>query len=217
MNMDALFGFLLDNYPFIGSAVVLAVFVWFVAGYHNWIRDTRNRVEGLPCDENGKKLDALVVKMDEYGNKIDSIGIGFENLCRELVRKEVINPVSYLQRYSPYKITETGQRLLEATGAKECVDANIEYFIDAIEVLNPQTAYDVEECCGMVIEKSIPKPIFKKIKDYVYASPGIIVGEMRVDISMKDVISVMRVYLRDKYLEIHSDLQPETAPELLVF
>ena len=217
--MEVITNFISEHYPIIGlvlALLVIAVVATFkIAVYHASIQNTKQKVDDLPCDGHAKSLgeqDKTLARqekaIDEHKVKINDISVWIMNKDKSMI------PV-FMNKQSPYYLNPAGIALLNASGGKECVDENIDFFITELEKLEPQTAYDVEAYSNRVLFDCSYSVIFKNIKDYVYVAPLMNVGGQKIEISLFNVISVTSLYLRDKYLELYPDLIPEINVEAL--
>jgi len=207
--MGSLFKFISEQYPTIGVIIVVSVIVFLAAKYHFSIQHTKKKVDELPCDAHGKKLDVLEQKIDNHTEKLDKIGSSLEIICKALVVKKIIDPLPMLQKFSPYSLTEAGKKLLEMSGGKACIDSNLDFFITKIEEMSPQTAYDAEKFAESAIWRNADNPIFNGIKDYIFLAPEILtIDGVEMITSMYNVKIAMSIYLRDKYFEVHPELLP---------
>ena len=216
--MDSILSFLGSNYPIIGMILLGAYIVYKLSMYHVSIQITKKKVDHLPCDTNSKKIDKLEMTLvslpcEKHTQKIDEHNLNFENLRDILIEMQGIKKNKRVQtllfnRFSPYTLSDTGQKYLEITGGKECIETNISLFIAELDKMQPQTAYDVEDYSERILIRYSGNTIFKKIKDYVYVTPLVDIDGENVEVSLPDVVSVMNLYLRDKYLELHPELIP---------
>ena len=225
--METILNFLSSNYPMIGIFVVAAFIGGYVHKYHASIQSTKKKVDNLPCDENSKKIEEHELKLsslpcEQHSQKLTEHSQSFEYLREILIGafgtskdKQKKLQISVFNRLSPFTLSDIGQKYLATTCGKECIDTNTEFFISELEKMQPQTAYDVEDYSERVLFRNTGSPMFKKIKDFVYLVPHLNIDGEKVDVSLPDVISVMGIYLRDKYLNLHPELIPEltTIPE----
>ena len=112
----------------------------------------------------------------------------------------MIDPVSLMQKFGPYRLTEDGEKHLLASGGKACIDINLDFFILELEKANPKTAYDAEKEATNVLYDNSDKQFFNGIKDYVFLDPE--------GITLTATILAMSIYLRDKYFEKHPEILP---------
>ncbi|HCC51480.1 MAG TPA: hypothetical protein DEQ30_04990 [Porphyromonadaceae bacterium] len=131
--------------------------------------------------------------------------------------KKMIN--TFVRKNSPYVITGIGKQLLEESGGKKAMDDNIDFFMKELEIINPKTPYDVEDQSINTVFRNMGNEIFNPVKNFIYYSPDKMeridpdTGKTReIEISFPVLLNVMGIYLRDKYMERHPDI--EDMPEL---
>ncbi len=103
---------------------------------------------------------------------------------------------------SPITLTDIGKSVLEQSGGKDYIDKHQITLIQEMENENLETALDVQNYSSSLLFLKTEIDGFKYIKDWVYNNP---VFE-NINITMAEIIKVMAVYLRDKYLEKHTNL-----------
>jgi len=158
--------------------------------------------------EHSRKLDKFENNFVEVKKDIASINESSRDMRKilteigsALINKKMLDPVLLLQKLSPYRLTEDGEKHLIACGGKTCIDNNLDLFILELEKINPQTAYDVEKEALNVLYANSDKQFFNTIKDYVFLDPN--------GITLSTTILVMSIYLRDKYFEKYPEILPD--------
>jgi hypothetical protein len=108
---------------------------------------------------------------------------------------------------SPTTLTEAGWEFLRISGAQECVNNDLDFFISELDRMRPSLPYDVEEGARHVLLTNTGRETFNNIKDYIYYSPETInINGVEVEVSLMSIIFVMGIYLRDKYLDAHPEI-----------
>jgi hypothetical protein len=141
----------------------------------------------------------------------------FKEKFEEQDKKNIIHDDKFTDMYekfwgitkvnSPKVLTDTGLELLIISGGKDCIDKNKEFFIQEVEKYNPTHPYDVEKISYRVINIYSTDPIYNEIKSFIYLSPKEMeLAGNKVPIDTTIISIVMGVYLRDFYLEKHSEL-----------
>jgi hypothetical protein len=162
------------------------------------------KVAALPCDDHKEAIFNFRQTANQFDFKLDIFKNSFDAAIQSMIAS----------RKSPYTLTEAGEKFLELSGGKKCVDENIDYFISELRQTKPQTAYDVEINARAVLINNKGERFFNPIKDYVYVAPKTInIDGVDVNTSFVNVILSMELYLRDKYLELHPELIPEAIAE----
>jgi len=230
---EKLFDIIKDKYPEIGIAILLiiaiAYVVWKIRDFIDSHKDVKNKVNNLPCDKHSEKLnsisslsekldnlpcdkhneDILIVKQNSV--KLDDITSSIRKIEEWIMRRDVKAMDDLVRKCSPYALTDVGIILLSQSKAKECVDTNLDYLINLLELTNSKTAYDVEKNSLIVLTDIINEDIFNDIKDFVYNSPEYIEIEtsdssQMVEIDLNRILMIMSIYLRDKYFEKHKEI-----------
>lgn len=170
-----------------------------------------SKLEALPCsahadrhDTHEKRMnesDALLHKMEGQLELLVSNSIGKSN-------KKIRNHsgYSFSAKHSPRVLNENGISLLQDCGGNEFLKQYTDYFISKIETLKPKTALDVEELALAVLQTSTSDDMFIPIKNWVYNAP---MRELHYpdgtsksqEITLEDILFVMSIPLRDRYLE----------------
>ena len=82
-----------------------------------------------------------------------------------------------------------------------------------LEERNPQTPLDVEDNAYNVLMQNLSNPVFNPVKNYIYYQPERVTlkdeagKDVTVDISFLILIRLMSIDLRDRYLELHPELE----------
>jgi len=113
-----------------------------------------------------------------------------------------IQPVGYVQTFSPVQLTVIGKDLLEKSGAKQIVDDKYSEWKGILTKNNPKTAYDVQERASEIIAEKENDPIMAPVKDYAYKNPKL----NDKPLELGDIQRCMVVYLRDLYLKDYPEI-----------
>lgn len=114
----------------------------------------------------------------------------------------LVNAKGLAEPGSELKLTESGKKLLEASGADKLIDEYYAFLERVIELKSPKTPLDVQEYTANLIGELEDGSFMISIKDFVYKNPSF--GS--IDLELSDVQRIMALYLRDKYLEKHKEL-----------
>ena len=206
--MDAIVSFLIDKWPVVVAVIITAFIVWKAAMYHVSIQDTRKKVDNLPCDENGKKIDSTARILDALLSKVDNLPCGRHrdaifNIENTLMGKRQFKP-SLFAALSPKKLTEKGYKLYQTSGIQAVLENNLQYYIEKVEAFAPKTAWDTSNLAFNVIFNSKDENFFIPVKNWAYNNP-VFEGE---DFDMDDICYVASLQLRDFYLEKYPHLLP---------
>lgn len=141
-----------------------------------------------------KSITALVVYLKTKDNSIDS---------------------NFFVARSPIQLTEIGLDILDRMNGKEYIDTYENKLISSLENLKPKTALDVENNADVLLLTLSSEDEFNKIKNYIYNNPvyknkGVDeLNDVEINLDLKLAISIMSVYLRNKYLAVHPELNTE--------
>lgn len=210
--MDPIIGWLLEHYPTIALIVLVAIFVGFVtykfAKLHSRFVSHESKIISLPCDNHKEQIKEI----QRSNNTINDIKESVRKIEEYIIRNDSQAIDSLLRKCSPYKITYLGDVLLNDSKGKDCVDENIDFFIQEIEKLNPLVALDVEQYSLSVLNSNLKDHMFNEIKNFIYnvPDPMRLIDEdgvtKELSIKIEDILMVMSIYLRDKYFERHKEI-----------
>ena len=113
-----------------------------------------------------------------------------------------VKPTGYIETKSPVGMTDMGRRLLEKSGAKDIIDENYNELERAINEKGYRNAYDVQTYISKLIAQKEDENLMKPLKDFVYNNPKFEKNPLR----FTDIQRVMVIYLRNKYLDQHSEI-----------
>jgi hypothetical protein len=213
--MEAIFSFISEQYPLIGWIILGIAIVVVIDRFLVSIQNTKKKVKNLPCDENGKKIDATAHLLDSIAAKVNNLPCGehekkLSDISTWVMKKDKSMIETLTAKSSPYHLTDAGKKLLEISGGKQCIDQNLDMFMSEIGSRNPLTPYDVEEMAGYAVLECKNLTIFNRIKNFLYYMPKTIEGVGNTtDISIFSMANIMVVYLRDIYLDAHPEIISE--------
>lgn len=102
-----------------------------------------------------------------------------------------------LQGYSPVQLTEEGKRFLNNIGFTSIFNRNKKDFFQCIDNEQPKLKYDVEVAAIKSIYTLSDKDYMAFLKEYLYNNPTRNLG---------NTAPTLGVYVRDKYLEEHTEI-----------
>jgi hypothetical protein len=106
------------------------------------------------------------------------------------------NPTE-LRAFSPLQLTEVGTGLIKSVGFENVFEANKPDFFSFIDSEEPKLKYDVEVAATKSIYILADKPYMGFLKVFFYNNP---------DRNMENTAPTFGVYIRDKYLEAHTEI-----------
>ncbi len=222
--MEPLTRFIEQNFGLsflVGVIVVGAVIsgvVWmtiWAVNLFNKHKDTAAKIETLPCAYHSTKIEKHDEQFADSKAAVHRIEGQLDLLIKTLVPKQKKRvqraAPSFSGKHSPRQLNQNGVELLKDSGADKFLDANMNFFIKKMEVIAPKTAYDVEDLASTVLLAESNDDMFIPLKSWVYNAPTRqLVNEdgttKMQDIELDDVIFVMSLPLRDKYIELHPEI-----------
>lgn len=201
----SIFQYIATNYPTILLIIGACGTTWFIKDRYDLTNEIKKDVDKLPCEQHKTDLESII----KNNSKLDDISSSIRKIEEWILKMDITAMGDLVRKCSPYQLTERGKALLLFSKAKECVDTNLNVFIQLLEETQPMTNYDIEKNSLSVISSLIDDPIFNDIKDFIYNSSANIDletsnGIQSVPISMQRVLMIMSIYLRDKYFENQS-------------
>lgn len=198
--MEKLVDLIAKGYPELIIFLIVGVVVWFVAKlYFKRFLPMENKVNNAPCNKD----------KDFYKDMAKSI----RKIEKYMIKETSLTSAEIMKRCCPYKLTDVGLKLLNISGSKICIDDNIDFFDSEIQKLKPQVALDVEDCSLSVLNENTDKSFFNPIKDFVFHAsyPYMLIDdngnreELKEDININTMLTIMSVYLRDEYFKRHPE------------
>jgi hypothetical protein len=212
--LSELFSYLIEHNSVIAICLLLVVITYFITkkvlDYKHTLEETCKKAEDahkklatLPCEAHSKAISKL--------DRLDSISAILTEMAKWIMQIDSSTIDRLTHKFSPYRLTKVGERVLEESYGKKTIDDNLDFLLGKIEGMTPKTPYDVENYAIDVLLENIGKEIFNDVKNYIYYSPGTIPYEIEgktidVEISMPKLLRSMSVYLRDKYFKKHPEI-----------
>lgn len=221
--VDELSKFIADNFGlsfFIGVVVaagLIQVIIWFVKTLLKH-KNIENKIKGLPCVEHRNSIDKQSDKLDNISSSLSTIAGQVELLVKmatSVPSKQLLyTTADFSEKRSPRKLNANGDLLFSDIEGERFLDENGAFLLDEIAKLNPKTALDVENMSLSVLRVNSDKDFFVRLKNWVYNAPAReIVKEdgstINKDITFDDVLFVISLPLRDRYLAGHPEISVE--------
>lgn len=178
-------------------------------------KDVSKRIDDLPCSHHTTKLERHDEQFADSRAAVSRIEGQLDLLVKTLVpkQKKRIERSAYALsgKHSPRQLNKNGIALLKDSGADKFLEANMDFFIKKMEVIAPKTAYDVEDLASTVLLAESNNDMFIPLKSWAYNAPTRELknedGSVKsLDVELDDIIFVMSLPLRDKYLELHPEI-----------
>lgn len=186
-------------------AIVLTIAVcWFVIG---WIHRVNTHIRRNK-DDYGK----LNTTMDKKVlPKLNKMTISMNNLVVYLSGKDGTMQTDLFKVNSPVQLSDFGEELLSDCGGRKFIDEHASQFIPKMEDGKFKSALDVQNFATILIMDCTENAEFTHIKNFVYQNPVYKKGQLETVLNMETIYSIMGIYLRNKYFEIHPELKDVDA------
>lgn len=203
----------------ISATVLTGIYFIINKAVNSGVKEHRlNKVEEklnkLPCDVHHDDISQHKVKYDEINRTVMSTNEMVSEISKWVMKMDNGMIDTLAKKASPLKMTPIGEVLFEKSFSKKAIDENIDFLIEELEKIAPKTAFDVEDQSYSVLFKNIGHDLFNEVKNFIYYSPETIElidpsdGEKeQIKISLQTLIRLMGIYLRDKYLERHTEIE----------
>lgn len=202
----------------VAAAIMLygmGVLIWKLALRSQATKDKLKEFDTLPCAHHDLRLNSHDSSLTETRATLGEMK-GQLDLLVKLSTASRTKPLllaaeEYSMKKSPRKLNENGEALYNDISGEAFLSDNLPFFVLQIDNLAPKTALDVENFALSVLRVSSSDDIFIPLKSWVYNEPTReIVGrdgeKSFTDVSMDDVLFVLSIPLRDKYLETHDNI-----------
>lgn len=140
-----------------------------------------------------ERVDRAVTDISDLSHKIDDIR---DRLSRIEGGRE---SEKYFASKSPVSLTDKGKSLLLDSGGNKYLDEHFDQLLSHVKAEKPSTAYDVQELSRKVLLAMQSDKSFVPLKNYAYKE-----GK-----SLKLVVNVMAIELRDRILQKEYNFSPE--------
>lgn len=201
----------------VGTVVsgIVWITVWAVRLINKY-KETEAQVEALPCAHHASKMDRHDEQLADTRAMMSRMEGQLELLVQNSIEKNSQkirkkSGLAFSAKNSPRQLNQNGVKLLKDSGGREFLDRNMDFFIHKIEKLQPKTALDVENMALAVLQTHTNEDMFILIKSWIYNAPAMELknpdGSTRSqEVDIDDVIFVISLPLRDRYLELHPEI-----------
>lgn len=203
--LNEIFKYILSNIPELAFLIVLVAGTIYLTVKTMKLLERFRNVESHCNSCKTNSFPALNSKLDDIIYSLNSLIVYLKGKDKNL-------NMALFKSNSPLQLTDLGVEILKACGGKDEIDKNIDLFITNIESKNLQTALDVQEFASiLMIDYFNNTLMFNSIKDYMYKNPiytykDLEGNERQVSMDIHTVTMVMGIYLRNKYLDRHPEL-----------
>ncbi len=200
--MNLIISYIQNNYPLLFIFIAIIVATWFVCWkwfkfYHRFKKTEEdcNKIAGLTKDVHSIRTD------------INRISSSIEKLFVFLNDKHDNFDSRLFRSQSPIQLTPAGSDLLSKFGGDIYIENSLNRLITLMEVQNFKSALDVQNHARVLLSDEVEKEDFVKIKNYIFNNPVYKYDDKDIQLNLLTIISVMSIYLRDKYFEKHPELR----------
>lgn len=199
-------------------AAVLCGIVWltiWIVKFTSGNRDLKSKIDSLPCPEHTRSLEKHSDVIGEINSSLNRIDGQVDFLVRLATSKPAdsfaVSSSTFSEKKSPRKLNNNGNKLLAEVRGDEFLQENGRFFLDEIAKLEPKTALDVENYALSVLLANSERQEFNRLKNWVYNASSLEITDgsgsvSHKDISMEDVLFVLSIPLRDRYLAGHPEV-----------
>lgn len=199
-------------------AAVISGIIWLTVWAVKLInrhKDLSARIDDLPCSHHTSKIDRHDEQLADSRAAVSRIEGQLDLLVKTLIpkqKKRIERAASdFSGKNSPRQLNANGKLLLQDSGADLFLKQHADFFVNKMESLAPKTAYDVEDLASTVLLAESNNDIFIPLKSWVYNAPTRVLtnpdgSTSQKDIILDDIIFVMSLPLRDRYLELHPEI-----------
>jgi len=189
--------------------------VWKLASAFQSMRDKVKKVDTLPCSHHGLRLNTHDGLFTETRATLGEMKGQLELLVKlstaSRTKPLLLATEEYSEKHSPRRLNQNGEILYNDISGEDFLSRNQTFFFSEIDKLKPKTALDVENFALSVLRAALPNDMFIPLKSWVYNAPTREIvkrdgGKAYTDVSMDDVLFVLSLPLRDKYLKVHPDI-----------
>lgn len=199
-------------------AAVLCGIVWltiWIVKFTSGNRDLKSKIDSLPCPEHARSLVKHSDVIGEINSSLNRIDGQVDFLVRLATSKPAdsfaVSSSTFSEKKSPRKLNNNGNKLLAEVRGDEFLQENGRFFLDEIAKLEPKTALDVENYALSVLLANSERQEFNRLKNWVNNASSLEITDgsgsvSHKDISMEDVLFVLSIPLRDRYLAGHPEV-----------
>lgn len=153
-------------------------------------------------DKFDKRLEKFDKQLEKIRDTVQEHTMALVEIYGTLGRQYPETSESFVQKKSPRKLTELGEKVYNEVDGEKFLNDNKAILFEYIDERKPLTRLDVEELAMQALIRQTSKPVFNYIKDYVYEAPAYkdVKGQM-AEITIGDICYILSIPLRDMYLK----------------
>jgi len=170
---------------FVAMILVVIITIWLVINYL--------KIKGV-CD-NFPDIKKLLNHVDKSLSVLNSI----------LIEKNVISNSFYSEAHSPRQLNAVGKKLYSESGAEALFTSLYDELLSDLEKRTPASFLDVESKSLAVLLDKMNDSKLKELQDFAYNHPNFEGNAL----TFFDILYVMSLNLRNKYLEKHQEIKSD--------
>ena len=180
--------YLWTNYPQVATCIFIILAIIFAVYFITKFMERTNRV----CKNEFPVFKKTLERIDKSLITLNTILIERKQLER-----------NFYESGSAIKINELGYELLKTSFAQKLLDENINSWIIELEKIGFTSPLEVEKGSYTLMLNKMDSPEFEKIQTFTYNNKSF----KEMPLVYSDILFVMGLYLRDKYLEKHTEIK----------
>jgi hypothetical protein len=193
---------------FIMLVIVVAITWRMASKYSHWAHRIKKTESDCAQIESH-----ISPKLNDLHTSVNSMNKALTSLVVYLKTKDGKMDASLFQAFSPIRLTEAGEAVLNALDGKAIIENNLKELFANLEAQNVKTALDVQSFAPIVISILSNNSDFNRAKDYIYNHPVLNFTtsdgkELAIQLDSNTLNTVLGIYLRDKFLETHPGIIP---------
>ncbi len=143
--------------------------IWKLASTFQSMRDKVKGIDDLPCSNHTSKIERHDEQISDTSALMSRMEGQLELLVQNSIEKsnskiKKKSGLSYSAKHSPRQLNQNGIELLSDCGGNDFLEANMDFFIGKIKVLQPKTALDVEDMALAVLQTNTNEDMFIPLK-----------------------------------------------------
>lgn len=205
--IDAIWKWLLDNYPGIVIVLTISLVVWKIS---RWYFKFEERIR--KCESFDNLIEDVKTDIHSIHKDIDGVKMDIKSIKDYLVNKDQSATSILAMKNSPMVLNDNGSMIYNIVNGDRFITENQDVLLSRIADKKPRTLLDVEIAAKEVCLDLLSNPIFDGIKNIVYNHPAVKIKkedgtESDYVFTIADVCFVLSLPLRDIYLKVHPNFE----------
>ncbi|WP_290100411.1 hypothetical protein [uncultured Muribaculum sp.] len=179
------------------------------------------KVDSFPCHLHSEKIDRHHDQLGMTNELLKSLEGKMDMLVKLMPQRLNLNEQrfsndvpSFSQKNSPRVLNDNGKLVSKIFGCEKFLETNSEWLMAEVAKFEPKTALDVEIFSYSALRVASLDERFNGIKNQIYNSPAIDLKgtdgqNIKSEVALDDLLFIMSLPLRDKYLAGHPEITAE--------